>query len=148
MRRKEKLRLDEDFFDYVFDHSPVIYIAFFDGDFPYCLPFNFYKDKSSIYIHCALDGHKLECIKQNPRVGFSLACEIEIDTRKSTTRYKSLCGKALACLVVDENEKRQALDQLAIRYNALCVRPAPPAAIQRTNIVRFDIIEISGKNSA
>lgn len=148
MQRKEKLRLDETFINEVFNSSKEIFLAFMDGDFPYCLPFNFAKKEKHIYIHSALRGHKLECLIRNPNVAFSLACAVKIDTAKSTTWFKSLSGRGKGKIIEDFNEKREALDLIARRYNAHCQIPANENMVNRVNIIRVDIVEVTGKNSA
>lgn len=147
MRRKEKLREDPEFFEFVFNSAEEIHMAFHDGEYPYCLPFNFAYAHSAIYIHCAREGHKLQCLKANPHVGFSLACQIEIDRRRNNTWFKSLCGKGMATVVTDDQEKRRALDLLARRYNSNCKIPATREMIDRVAIIRVDIVALTGKDS-
>lgn len=148
MRRKEKLRQDAGFFDEVFSGCEEIFVAFMDGEFPYCLPFNFARTGNRIYIHSALRGHKLDCIAANPNVAFALACGIVIDRPKSSTLYKSASGYGIASVVEDAAEKRQALDLLSLRYKAGCPRPATSEMADRVAIIRIDIISVTGKNSA
>lgn len=148
MRRREKLRVDEAFLEEVFAACGEIFVAFMDGDFPYCLPFNFAKSGNAIYIHSALRGHKLDCLAANPNVAFALARDIEIDRERSSTWFKSVSGKGIARIVEDVAEKRRALDLLSLRYDAKCARPAPAAMAARVAIIRIDIISAAGKNSA
>lgn len=48
-----------------------------DDDYPYAFPVNFYYDESEnkIYIHCAKAGHKIDSIKKNPKVCFTVCSE-------------------------------------------------------------------------
>lgn len=147
MRRKEKLREDENFFNYVFKKAEEIYLAFMDEDFPYCLPFNFVKTGNSIYLHCAPEGHKLNCIRKNPNVAFALACDIEIDRAKSSTWFKSVAGTGQAIIVSSLPEKENALQMLAARYNSQC-KPLSATALEKNiAIIRIDIKSVTGKNS-
>ncbi|GAB1254672.1 pyridoxamine 5'-phosphate oxidase family protein [Desulfovibrio falkowii] len=145
MRKKNRECNDPAFFDEVFAAADEIFLAMHDGDYPYVLPLNFARLGQVIYIHCALEGHKLDCIRQNPRVAFTIIADVTIHREKSTTYFKSLCGKGLARIVEDEAEKGRALDAIAVRYAALCPQPAPSASIRRTGIVRIDIEELVGK---
>lgn len=122
-------------------------LAMHDGEYPYVLPLNFVRQGQAIYIHCDLQGRKLDCIRQNPRVAFTLMTDVTIDRKKSTTYFKSLCGKGTACIIEDEAEKGRVLDAIAQRYAALCPQPAPKSSIKRTAIVRIDIEELTGKRS-
>ena len=145
MRKQDRECLDPAFFDEVFSTADDLCLAMHDGDFPYVLPLNFVRQGNCIYIHCALEGHKLDCIRQNPRVAFTIIADVSIHREKSTTYFKSLCGKGLASIVEDEAEKGRALDAIAARYAALCPQPTPSTSIRRTAIVRIDIEELVGK---
>lgn len=145
MRRKDREVNDPRFFEEVFNSAEIMFLALFDGQYPYCLPVNFAVTATSIYIHSALVGHKLDLICANPHIAFSLATAIEIDTAHATTYYKSVCGRGLASIVHDEWEKARALDLIGERYDALCQRPAPVAAIRRVAIIRIDIEALTGK---
>lgn len=145
MRRKDRERDDLEFIDEVFQKAEVLYLAMHDGDFPYCLPVNFAKAGDKIYIHCANEGHKLDCIQKNPNVSFALACDVVIDTVNYTTLYKSVCGQGHASLIADTHEKSRALDLIGQHYNAMCPRPAPLEMAARIGIIRIDIIDCTGK---
>ena len=145
MRKKNNECNDPAFFDDVFATGDEIFLAMHDGDYPDVLPLNFARLGQVLYIHCALEGHKLDCIRQNPRVAFTIIADVSIHREKSTTYFKSLCGKGLASIVEDEAEKGRALDAIAARYAALCPQPTPSASIRRTAIVRIDIEELVGK---
>ena len=145
MRRAKSECNDPAFFDEVFNAADELFLAMHDGDYPYVLPLNFVRQEQAIYLHCALEGHKLDCIRQNPRVAFTIIADVSIHREKSTTYFKSLCGKGLASIVEDEAEKGRALDAIAARYAALCPQPTPSASIRRTAIVRIDIEELVGK---
>ena len=145
MRKQDRECLDPAFFDEVFSTADDLCLAMHDGDFPYVLPLNFVRQGNCIYIHCALEGHKLVCIRRNPNVAFTLAADVRIHQEKSTTYYKSVCGTGRAVLVEDPAEKGRALDALAQRYAALCPIPTPDAALARTGVVRIDIVDMVGK---
>lgn len=145
MRREDRENNSREFFDYVFAKADVLFLAMQNGEFPYCLPFNFVADQNRIYIHSALHGLKIDLLRQNPHVAFSLCIDVKIDTEHATTFYKSLAGAGLAYALDDVAEKCRALDLLAIKYNALCKRPAPLAMAARVSIIRIDIIELTGK---
>ena len=145
MRKQDRQCLDPAFFDEVFSTADDLCLAMYDGEFPYVIPLNFVRQGDCIYIHCALEGHKLDCIRRNPHVAFTLAADVRIHREKSTTYYKSVCGTGRASIVEDPAEKGRALDALAMRYAAQCPTPTPDAALARTGVVRIDIAELIGK---
>lgn len=145
MRRKDREIVDSAFFEEVFSSAETMFIAMFDGDFPYCIPVNFAAKERTIYIHSSLEGHKLNLIDRNPHVAFSAAIGIEIDITKASTYYRSICGRGIATVIEDESEKAFALDLIGERYKALCKRPSPLANVRRVAIIRIAITAISGK---
>ncbi len=145
MRRKNLERREPEFIDDVLHRAEDIYIAFSAADAPYIVPLNFiYLDKK-IYFHTALAGRKLECIKNNPKVGFSTAIDITIMPEEASTLYKSIIGTGSAHLVEDASEKGRVLDAIAKRYNASCDQPATQNMIAKTGIVCIQIESICGK---
>ena len=147
MRKQQRECREPAFFDEVFSTADELFLAMHDGAFPYVVPLNFVRQGQYIYIHCALEGQKLDCIRANSHVAFSLTADVRINREKSTTYYKSLCGLGKAVIVEDPEEKGRALDALAQRYAALCPRPAPESAVARTGVVRIDIVALTGKRS-
>lgn len=145
MRRADRERADAAFFDEVFAAAEVLFLAFSNGDFPYCLPVNFARDSQHLYIHCAQEGLKIDCVRRDARVAFSCAVDITIDREHSSTYYKSICGLGHARMVEDVEEKRHALDCIGERYGARCPRPTPEAAARRVAVLRIDIQSLTGK---
>lgn len=145
MRRKDRECNEPEFLQEVLNGAEAMFVALMDGEYPYCLPVNFALADGKIYFHSALAGHKLDCVRSNPHVAFSAAIDMEVDQAKSTTYYKSVCGRGLASIVEDEAEKGLALDTIATRYKARCQKPAPPKDICRVAIVRIDVESMTGK---
>lgn len=145
MLRKDRECNEPALYDEVFSKAEIMFLAFNDGEYPYCIPVNFAREQTRLYIHSALAGHKLDILQQNDKVAFSAAIDVEIDVRRSTTYYKSVCGKGRGAIVQDESEKQKALDLIATRYNAACPKPAPLAAINRVTIIRIEIESLNGK---
>lgn len=147
MRRKDRECSNQDFMLAVLDAAETVFVAFIDHEYPYCLPFNFAKLGSTLYFHSALEGKKLELLRQNPHVGFSAAIETEIIREKATTYYKSVCGAGIAEIVEDATEKGLALDAIGAKYKALCKRPAPPEMISRVAVWKIAIRNLTGKGN-
>lgn len=148
MRRKDRQREDREFFEDALARASEMFLALHDGQFPYCLPFNFAAEDGFIYIHSALSGKKMDLIRQNPHTGFALAVDVLINRELSTTYYKSICGCGIAEILEDEEEKAHALDLLGRKYKARCDVPASLASVRRTAIIRIRIVQLSGKANA
>ena len=51
-----------------------------DDDYPYAVPVNYYYDAAAgkIYFHSSLAGHKVDAMKRNPKICFTVYGEPEI----------------------------------------------------------------------
>ena len=51
-----------------------------DDDYPYAVPVNYYYDADAgkIYFHSSLAGHKVDAMKRNPKICFTVYGEPEI----------------------------------------------------------------------
>ncbi len=137
--------------DRIFEHARILTVAFQpSGQAPYCVPFNFGREGSTLYIHCADEGRKLDIIKRNPEVGFSLFGEAEVLSAevpcKGKSRYRSIIGTATARTVEDESEKADELNVIMRQYGGP-ENPYPAPSLAQTCVVAFDIQSFSAKQS-
>ena len=104
----------------ILDKSKVAHIGMVDGDEPYVVPMNYgytmEDGKLTVYLHGALWGRKLDIIRVNPKVFFSLECDVvpfagDIACRYGTT-YASVMGRGTAEIVEDVEEKKKGLSVL------------------------------------
>lgn len=89
-----------------------------DDGYPYAVPLNYVYENGRILFHCALDGHKVDAIKKNPKVSFCVIESDDVDARALNTDYKSVIvfGKAG---IIDGNEDRMAaLMTIGAKYSA------------------------------
>ncbi len=115
----------------------------------YGIPISFVKAGESIYFHCAPEGYKLECLRKNPRVSFTVVGETRVIPRQFTTAYESVIAFGEIHGNLPEEERREALRLLVGKY-APEFREIGEKYIEksfaRTNILRLDIRHISGKS--
>lgn len=120
-----------------------------DGS-PYVVPVNYVYYNGKIYFHCALKGRKLENIKHNPRVCFSVYITDRIVLAKkaddTSVRYRSVIVNGKARLIDDPDIKMEVLIALTAKYNK---NSDPPSfeCVSRTGIVEIEIEEITGKKN-
>src|SRR5271157_1423244 len=86
-----------------------------DG-WPYAVPVNHVLAGNTLYIHCAVEGHKLENIAHEERVSFCAVASATVLPDKLSTLYESAIAFGRAALVTDPAEKRRALELLAVRF--------------------------------
>ena len=118
-----------------------------DG-WPYAIPVNYVLSGDTLYIHSAVEGHKLENIAHEERVSFCAVAGATVLPAKLSTLYESAVVFGRATVVVDPAEKSMALELLAVRF---CGAMTPEAekviatSGSRTAVVRIRIERVSGK---
>ncbi len=88
-----------------------------EGGYPYGLPINYFYDQGSgkIYFHCAKEGHKLDAMKADSKVCFTV-CE-QGEQREDWSYYaRSVIVFGRACLVDDMFEAISLVRRLAQKY--------------------------------
>jgi len=70
LRRNDKKITDPDILTGILQQSPVAHLAMAENNQPYCIPVNFAYHNEKIYLHCAVEGKKLDIIKANTIVSF------------------------------------------------------------------------------
>lgn len=115
----------------------------------YGIPLNFVWDgESSIYMHCAPEGRKLEALEKNPNVSFCIIGNVNLLPGKFTTEYESVVLKGVAHIHLTPEERMAALlklvDKLSPDFKALGAKYSQKS-FHRVNIIRIDFSEFSGK---
>ncbi|MDY3266402.1 MAG: pyridoxamine 5'-phosphate oxidase family protein [Phocaeicola sp.] len=120
-----------------------------DGNGAYGIPLSYVWDRgNSIYIHCAPVGRKLNCIDANQSVSFCVVGRTKVQPDKFTTGYESIVLKCTAHHSLHEAERMSALSLFISKYcPSEKIRGMEYAnkSFHRTEIIRLDIEEISGK---
>ena len=104
----------------ILDKSQVVHIAMVDGDEPYLVPMNYgytmEDGKLTLYVHGAVKGRKIDVLRANPKVFFSMECDVEsfegpVACRYGNT-YASVMGAGKAEILTDVEEKKAGLSIL------------------------------------
>ncbi len=101
----------------ILDKSKIIHLGLIDGDEPYVVPMNYgytYDNgELTFYLHGATEGKKLNLMKINPKVFFSIECDVEpFDGQVACqygTSYSSVMGKGTAEILATPEEKMAGL---------------------------------------
>lgn len=115
----------------------------------YGVPVNYAWDGgSSIYLHCAPEGRKLDCIRQHPDVSFCVVGRTEVHPSRFTTAYESILLRGEAHTDLPEQERRKALELILEKYSPQdkeVGRKYAEKSFHRTEVIRLDIRTWSGK---
>lgn len=118
----------------------------------YGVPINYFYDQAdhSIYLHCGKAGKKIDCLKANPRVSFTVIGSQRIIEEHFTTEFESVIVTGTASFLEGSDEKREKL-------RGLCDAITPGGASRRdevveryltaVNIIKITVDQISGKKS-
>lgn len=118
---------------------------------PMVKPLNFVYWNGAIYFHSALEGEKMEDIKEEPRVCFEVDVSIAYarnlrEPCNTDYLYRSVIVKGRAVRAESIVEKRDALRMLFKKYEpSRNVGEFPESKIDMTAIVRIDITAMTGK---
>ena len=119
-----------------------------DDDFPYAVPVNYVYDGTSIYIHSAAQGHKIDAIRRNPKCSLCIVDKDDVIPQEFTSYFRSVIVFGTAHFVVSTEHKIAALRLLGDKYSPGI---APDAEIARfiksVSIVRIDITRVTGKEA-
>ena len=118
-----------------------------DG-FGYGIPISFVKSGNSLYFHCAPEGYKLDCLRENPRVSFCVVGKTRVVPHQFTTAYESVHLFGTVQLDLSDEERRRALRLLVKKYSPEYEEIGEKyieKSFHRTHILRLDIEHLSGK---
>lgn len=93
-----------------------------DDGYPYTVPISFVYQKKdggpgTIVFHCAKTGHKIDAIRRNSKVSFTVIDRDEIMPRERTTKFCSVIVFGRARILEDEEEMRQAANAVGAKYS-------------------------------
>lgn len=121
-----------------------------DGDehYPYAVPVNYAYDGASIYIHCARQGHKMDCIARNPKCSLCIVEKDDVVPEEFTSYFRSIIIVGKAEIVEDETARREALRLLCDKYSpGIDPNDEIDKFLKAVCIVRICIDSITGKEA-
>lgn len=142
--------MDEDWALEVFDKAPYVTVSMIRSDgIPYGLPLSVVrKDNRTFYFHCAAEGEKIDCIRNNPVVSLSAVSRCtpryEEEKQNFTEYYHSAIALGHAETVTDDNEKIEALRLICERFLPKFMdhfEAAIARSLSRTTVIRIILTE-------
>lgn len=148
MRRIEREIKDPQLVAALLCQAEYIHLGLWDGESPYVVPVNFGYHDGAVYFHSALEGKKIECLRQCDRVCFEAVLNYElVRTVKAcgyTAHFKSVMGFGRAVFLEDPAEKLAGMNVL-MRYYRGPEIVVIEAALAQTAIIRIDVESLTGK---
>jgi nitroimidazol reductase NimA-like FMN-containing flavoprotein (pyridoxamine 5'-phosphate oxidase superfamily) len=152
MRRSEREIKDIDEIESIISRCDVCRIALADNNFPYIVTMNFGYfpgECRMIYFHSAVEGRKIEMIRNNNFVCF----EMDTDHRlipgslpcDYTMKYSSIIGWGKITIVESEEERKAGLESIISHVSGKNEFNFSGEIFKRTAVLRLDIMEMTGK---
>jgi len=149
MRRKDKELGMDDAINFLTEHEyGVLSTVGTDGQ-PYGVPLNYaYKD-NCIYFHCALTGHKIDNIVNNPKVSFCAVGDTKVLPSEFSTNYVSAVAFGVAS-EIQGTERYNALVLLLEKFSPDFLEEGKiyiKKLDKATKVIKIEIQHISGKKA-
>ncbi|MCR1949820.1 pyridoxamine 5'-phosphate oxidase family protein [Clostridium sp. DSM 100503] len=118
-----------------------------ENGYPYGVPLSYVYANNAIYFHSAVEGHKLENIKNNDKVSFCVVGQTDLLPDKFSTKYESVIifGRAKELF---QDEKNEAFLELINKYSKDYIEKGKgyiKNASAKTKVIKLSIDYISGK---
>jgi len=119
-----------------------------DGQ-PYGVPLNYAYKNNCIYFHCALTGHKIDNIDNNPRVSFCAVGNTKVLPSEFSTNYVSAVAFGAAS-EVQGSERYNALVLLLEKFSPDFMEEGKnyiEKFDKATKVFKIEVAHISGKKA-
>jgi len=149
LTRKNKQLSSEDCISILLTEKRGVLSVNGDDGYPYAVPLSYVYDGECIYFHCAVTGHKIDAIRQNPRVSFCVIAKDDILPEKFTTQFASVIVFGKAEILTGKEEKIAALRMLAEKYSPGVggADQEISGSLDHTCVVRITVEHMTGKEA-
>jgi len=151
MRRSDKQITDAHEIRDILKSNTVCRLAMCDGDSPYLVPVDYGFDGTSIYVHSAGAGRKIDVLGRNSAVCFEVTDSVSTVTSQTAcgfgTRFRSVIGFGTVSLLEAEEEKREALLEIMHQHTGKREWEIPASRLQSVTVLKINVDSVTGKKS-
>jgi nitroimidazol reductase NimA-like FMN-containing flavoprotein (pyridoxamine 5'-phosphate oxidase superfamily) len=152
MRRNERGISDIQIIEEIIRKADVCRIAIANGNIPYIVTMNYGYEgipEQRLYFHCANEGKKLEMIRKNNYVCFEMDTDHQIYSGIKGCdwgmKYSSVVGYGNISIITETEAIKTGLNCIMSHYGSEGEYFYDEKVLERTTILRLDIIEMTGK---
>lgn len=153
MTKRELQITDETAIRGILDRAGVLHLGLCVNDEPYVVPMNYgytmENGKLTLYLHSAVRGKKLDMIRSNPKVFFSIDCDRKPFAGAVACQYglsySSVMGRGEARIVEDVAEKMRAMSILMKTQTAQDFS-FNDRLVSIVSVIRIDVAEYTAKH--
>jgi nitroimidazol reductase NimA-like FMN-containing flavoprotein (pyridoxamine 5'-phosphate oxidase superfamily) len=121
MRRSDKQITDPAEIEALLRSAELCHLSMVNDGKPYVVPMNFGYANGALYFHSAPEGRKIDVLRKNPKVCFSVIGKYDLKTGEKacswTAKYSSVIGTGKASILEDRVEKEKGLAILMKQYS-------------------------------
>jgi hypothetical protein len=148
MRRSSQQLSEQETIEILKDGSNGILSVIGDDGYPYGVPISYAYHDGKIYFHCAKSGHKLDAIKKNNKVSFTVVGQDQVLPKKLTTCYQSVIVFGIVKILDDPEEKLESHMILSNKYSGKYpehIQKEIEKDLDNMLMVKIDIQYMTGK---
>ena len=116
MRRSRQLLSREDCESILNKQTSGVLSVYGDDGYPYGVPLSYVYADGKLYFHSAKTGHKIDAVRKNNKVSFTIIAQDNIVPEEYTTHFRSVIVFGRVRILETDTEKRAAIEQLAEKY--------------------------------
>jgi nitroimidazol reductase NimA-like FMN-containing flavoprotein (pyridoxamine 5'-phosphate oxidase superfamily) len=137
----------------ILDKGTILHLGLVDGDEPYVVSMNYGytldEGKLTLYIHGATEGRKLDIMRVNPKIFFSIESDISpFEGRVACqygTSYYSVMGKGTATILDKPEDKINGLS-LFMKTQTGIDFEFNERLVSAVSVIKLDITEYTAKH--
>ena len=153
LTKRERQVTDPEQIRHILETGKVLHLGLAVDNEPYVVPMNYgytmEDGRLTVYLHSAVKGRKLDMIRANPNVFFSLDCDrMPFEGRVACQYglvYSSVAGKGTATIVEDVEEKKQAMS-LLMKTQTGKDFTFEDRLVTIVSVIRIDVSEFTAKH--
>ena len=116
MRRSRQLLSREDCESILNEQTSGVLSVYGEDGYPYGVPLSYVYTDGKLYFHSAQTGHKMDAVRKNDKVSFTVIAQDNIVPEEYTTYFRSVIASGRVRILENDTEKRAAIEQLAGKY--------------------------------
>lgn len=155
MQRKDREIVDVRRIENIIAKARYMHLGLLDGEYPYVVPMHYgytMKDgKLTFFVHCAGQGHKLDCMQNNNSVFVEIDCEERLIAAQTPCRYgaeyESVMCRGKAMRIEDAKEKCEALRAL-MKTQTGADHVIDEKMADKVTVIRIDVESYTAKTHA
>lgn len=117
MRRFKQLLSEEECIEILRSTTSGVLSLCGEAGMPYGVPLSHVYENGKLYFHSALNGHKVDLIRQNGNASFTVIAKDEIHPETYTTYFRSVITFGNIRIIENKDEKKCILEVLGRRCN-------------------------------